>query len=57
MDECKFCRESERQTLKQITVQYHFEDEKAVCYPEIATWRKTYELNFCPMCKRIIKDW
>lgn len=57
MDECKFCRESERQTLKEITVQYHFEDEKAVCYPEIATWRKTYELNFCPMCKRIIKDW
>lgn len=58
MTECEYCRESERQTLTKIAVQYHFEDEKAICYPEVSNWKKSYELNFCPMCRKIVhKGW
>lgn len=56
MNECEACKNTDEKRLIEVTVVFHYQNPKAVSYPEIAYWEKKYTTNICPMCGRKYKE-
>lgn len=52
MRNCPYCKEDERNKVKEVVIVFKHNNPKAYGYPEVCNWEETYTADFCPMCKR-----
>ena len=53
---CKYCKEDDKSKIRNVVVTFNYENPKAYGYPEIVYWSEAYNINYCPICKRIINS-
>ena len=53
---CSYCNETETSKIEKVLIIYQKINPLAYGYPEVCQWNEGVEINYCPVCQRIIKS-